>query len=391
MAPCERRAHLSVRSTHFAAVLSMTSRLRPIAVALCALALVACCRTLAAQPGHTAADSAALPEPVPFTGWDNHVGDESAGALSSQFAQAQYIEQPMPMDGAWIAPSPAPGSYVEPGVAIDGPLWAGGGMTQPLLDPSQGWFWQVLPDGLIYHSYWAGVHEPRLGIVAMSEEGSQSFWDGALGGRVGLLRYGDAARIFPQGWQLDVEAAAIIRMTLDQIRDFEFADYRVGVPVTYGIENWQFKFAGYHLSSHLGDEFAIANPGSLADRINYVRDALVFGASVYPVPLMRLYAEAAYAFNVDGGAEPWEFQFGSEISRPGPTGLHGTPYFAINGHLREELGYGGDVSTNAGWLWRGQSGQVVRAGVHYFNGKSSQYQIFDEHEQQIGFGLWYDY
>jgi hypothetical protein len=265
-------------------------------------------------------------------------------------------------------------------------------ITQPFVEPSQGWFWQVLPDGLIYHSYWAGVHEPRLGILAMEETTSgESFWDGTLGGRVGLLRYGDAASIFPQGWQLDVEAAAMIRMTLDEIRDFEFADYRVGVPITYGIDNWQFKFGGYHLSSHLGDEFAIANPGSLADRINYVRDALFVGASVYPVPIMRLYAEAAYAFNVDGGAEPWEFQFGTELSQPGPTGPRGTPYFAVNGHLREELGFGGDVNTQAGWLWRGQSGQVVRAGVQYFNGKSSQYQIFNEHEQQIGFGLWYDF
>ena len=61
--------------------------------------------------------------------------------------------------------------------------------------------------------------------------------------------------IFPQGWQLDVEAAAMVRLTLDEIRDFETADYRVGVPLTYGIDNWQFKFAVYHLSSHLGDEF----------------------------------------------------------------------------------------------------------------------------------------
>ena len=115
--------------------------------------------------------------------------------------------------------------------------------------------------------------------------------------------------------------------------------------ITYGIDNWQFKFAAYHLSSHLGDEFIIAHlPGSLMDRINYVRDALVFGASYYPNPVMRLYSEAAYAVNVDGGAEPWEFQFGTELSRPGATGLRGTPFLAINGHLREEHEFGGDIT-----------------------------------------------
>jgi hypothetical protein len=30
-------------------------------------------------------------------------------------------------------------------------------------------------------------------------------------------------------------------------------------------------------------------------------------------------------------------------------------------------------------------------GLHLYNGKSSQYQIFNNSEQQIGFGLWYDY
>jgi hypothetical protein len=376
---------------------------------LCALALVACLRTFvdervfaqAAVPNVASAPYPAVAtdaEPLMLIGWDEQVQQTAAPPSATNgpwttdpgVSPTPYVAQGMPVEGTWIAPSAPPGTYYDPGMPGQ-TTWTEGVMAQPFTEPSQGWFWQVLPDGLIYHSYWAGVHEPRLGIVAMSEQGTQSFWDGTLGGRVGLLRYGDAASIFPQGWQMDVEAAAIIRMTLDEIRDFEFADYRVGIPITYGIDNWQFKFAGYHLSSHLGDEFAIANPGSLDDRINYVRDALVFGASVYPVPIMRLYAEAAYAFNVDGGAKPWEFQFGTELSQPGPTGPRGTPYFAVNGHLREEHDFGGDISTNAGWLWRGQSGQTVRAGVHYFNGKSSQYQIFDEHEQQIGFGLWYDF
>jgi Protein of unknown function (DUF1207) len=295
------------------------------------------------------------------------------------------------MGETWISPPPDRSQYFDGNVYATDQAWAGQPMVEGYPAPSPAWFWQVLPDGLIYHSYQAGVHEPRLAILAFSEEGSQSFWDGTLGGRVGLLRYGTGDAFFPQGWQLDVEAAAIIRMTLDEIRDFEFADYRVGVPITYGINNWQFKFAAYHLSSHLGDEFAIANPGSLADRINYVRDALVLGASYYPHPVMRLYSEAAYAINVDGGAEPWEFQFGTELSQPGPTGPRGTPFVAVNGHLREEHEFGGDVTAQAGWLWRGQNAQVVRAGVHYFNGKSSQYQIFDDSEQQIGFGLWYDY
>jgi hypothetical protein len=367
---------------------------------MCALALVVCLRSVVtesavAQDG--ASNPPGAPNPVLITTWDGKYQNQpmlmppAAWGSASVPTQSQQFAQAMPMDGTWIAPPMATSPYVDADVHIGEQVWGAPVITESWPCPPTVWHWQALPDGLIYHSYQAGVHEPRLGILAFREEGSQSFWDGTLGGRVGLLRYGTGDRLFPQGWQLDVEAAAMVRMTLDEIRDFESADYRVGVPITYGIDNWQFKFAGYHLSSHLGDEFAIANPGSLDDRINYVRDAIVLGASYYPHPAWRLYSEAAYAVNVDGGAEPWEFQFGTELSRPGPTGLHGTPFFAVNGHLREEHDFGGDVSTQAGWLWRGQSGQVTRAGIHYFNGKSSQYQIFDDSEQQIGFGLWYDY
>jgi hypothetical protein len=309
------------------------------------------------------------------------------GARGSE--ELPQLEQATPADETWITAPEERARAVDGNAYLREPQWGVSHSYGSL--HSDVWCWQVLPDGLIYRSYLAGVHEPRLSIVAFRERDGRNLWDGTLGGRVGLLRYGTCDEICPQGWQLDIEAAAIVRLTLDEIRDFETADYRVGIPLTYGVDNWQFKFAVYHLSSHLGDEYAIANPGSLDDRINYVRDALVIGASYYPHPVMRLYSEAAYAVNVDGGAEPWEFQFGTELSRPGPTGKHGTPFLALNAHVREEHNFGGDITAQAGWLWRALEGQTMRAGVHYFNGKSSQYQHFDDSEQQIGCGLWYDF
>lgn len=290
---------------------------------------------------------------------------------------------------SWIAPSDENPSYVDADVYLASAPPMGGSLVHP--SPPDTWFWQVLPDGLIYRSYWAGVHEPRMGVVLFRETNNDnSYWDAALGGRVGLLRYGSGDVWWPQGWQLDFEGAALPRLTLDRVRDLETVDFRAGVPLTYGTGCWQFKFGYYHLSSHMGDEYAIRT-GNLADRINYVRDALVLGASYYPDPRLRLYSEASYAMNATGGAEPWEFQFGAELSRPGPTGPAGTPFLAVNGHLLEEHDFGGDLTAQAGWLWRGCSGQVMRVGVHYYNGKSSQYQTFDDFEQQIGFGMWYDF
>jgi hypothetical protein len=230
-----------------------------------------------------------------------------------------------------------------------------------------------------------------MGLVLFREDHSgNSFWDAALGGRVGLLRYGNGDPLWGQGWQLDFEGAALPRLTLDTQRDLDSVDFRAGIPLTYGWREWQFKVGYYHLSSHMGDEYAIRN-NALDDRINYVRDAMVGGVSYYPNPMLRLYGEAAYAFNATGGSEPWEFQFGFELAKAGPTGADGSPFLAANLQMREEHDFGGALNTQAGWMWRSQTGRVLRIGAQYYNGKSSQYQFFDDSEQQIGGGVWYDF
>lgn len=38
------------------------------------------------------------------------------------------------------------------------------------------------------------------------------------------------------------------------------ADYYVGVPITYAFDKWQFRLRGYHISSHIGDEFLLNHP-----------------------------------------------------------------------------------------------------------------------------------
>ena len=256
---------------------------------------------------------------------------------------------------------------------------------------SERWLWQVLPQGLIYRSYAAGVHEPRISGVVFGEADGRALLDVTLGGRAGVLRYGNCCAAGAEGFQIDVEGAAFPRLNLDSNWDLDYTDFRFGVPFTYGQDNWQVKFAYYHLSSHLGDELAIREPGSLARRINYSRDELVWGLSYFIHPAVRLYGEAGWAFHTDGGARPWEFQFGIDYAQPGPTGLWGTPFFAINGHLRQEVRYGGNLVVQTGILWRGMATSEFRMGFHYFNGKSSQYEVFNDSEQQVGFGIWYDF
>ena len=253
------------------------------------------------------------------------------------------------------------------------------------------WEWQFLPDGLIYRSYLAGVKEPRIGGTLFRKGNQDWLLDVTLGGRVGMLRYGTNNDFWPEGWQLDIEGAAFPRLNLEENWDMESADFRFGVPLTYGMGNVQTKLAYYHLSSHLGDEFVLRNASSLSTRINFSRDVLVFGISTFPHPDWRLYGETGWAFHTDGGSQPWEFQFGFEIMPPLTLCVDHSPFLAINVHLREEVDFGGNLVVQTGWLCRSRSGHLFRIGFQYLNGKSSQFQFFDQSEQQVGVGLWYDY
>lgn len=304
---------------------------------------------------------------------------------------------PADPDGEAILPLPAGGQPAEEDLWFDLDVPPMGDAPELFIEPQFGpeaeeglWSWELLPDGLLYPSYLAGPRESRFGSQWVWEQDHGWLWDVTLGGRFGLLRYGAIEQGRPRGWQLDLEGAAFPRLDLERNADLVSSDFRFGIPLTYSTGRWQAKAAYYHYSAHVGDEFLLANPGFV--RINYSRDALVWGLAYKPVPAVRLYGELGYAFARDGGAEPWELQTGVEFSPAPATGLRGAPFLAVNGHLREEVDWGGSLTAQAGWQWRGRrSSHLLRTGVQYFNGKSESRAFYRNFEQQLGVGVWYDY
>ncbi len=273
---------------------------------------------------------------------------------------------------------------------IEEPTLSPGTIVPDCIDySSELWHWQLMPAGLIWHSYLAGSKEPRLSAVFVSDTGVDTKFDGTVGGRVGLLRYGDSSDFRPQGWELDIEGAAFIRQDLTQDSDVDGYDFRVGIPITYGYGPFQVKLSWYHTSSHLGDEYELKHP--TISRINYSRNAVVWGLSYFPVESIRLYGEVDYGYWTDGGNLPWAFQFGWEYS-PVVRGWHGAPFAAMNVYMRQENDFGGPFTFETGWQWRPlHGGQMIRLGFDYQNGPSNFDQFYKDSEQLIGFGLWYDY
>lgn len=261
------------------------------------------------------------------------------------------------------------------------------------------WSWQLMPNNLIYTSYLAGPKEPRLGTVwyddtapSLTEPGQTEgwLWDSTLGGRASILRYGSDTVLHPQGFEVQIEGAAFVRLDPEDERDFRSGDYRFGIPLVYSTGRWQSKLAYYHNSAHLGDEFMIKNP--TFPRVNYVRDVIVLGGSWYPLDWMRLYGEVGYSFFNAGGSKPWEFQFGTELLQARPTGGWGKPFLAVNSMLRQELNYGGNVTAQAGWFWRGRASEkLYRIGVEYLYGSDPQYEFTFYNQNRFGVGMWYDF
>ena len=154
--------------------------------------------------------------------------------------------------------------------------------------------WHLLPDGLLWHSYLAAPHEPRISTVIFQTNDEGIFWDATLGGRVGLLRYGTADAKHPSGWQWDLEGAAITRLDLLHAEDVESMDYRFGTEITAAEGPWAMKFGYFHISSHVGDEYLIRNP--TFQRINYVTESWIVGGSYKPTDQVRLYGEFINSF-----------------------------------------------------------------------------------------------
>jgi hypothetical protein len=355
--------------------------------ALLALAVLAvCCAHGKAARGETGEDGntllfAGMLRPADLAAMDASGADAPLVLPSTKLALADGLL--LPLDVETVPPAIASEDSYSSLVPMDMGFAVGNG-------PDEAWDWQWAPTGLIWHSYLAGPHEPRMALVSFYDGDNRAFWDATLGARIGLVRWGDRDPVLPQGYQLDFYGAAVSRLDVEHRQDLVASDYVFGFPLTYGVDDWQFKFGYAHVSSHLGDERAIRDPDALDNRINYVRDGLVLGASHYPYPFWRQYAEIGWAFHTSGGAKSLELQFGSEFSKPDPTCSRFVPFLALNGHLREEQNFGGDFALQTGWLRRGEYGQTFRFGFHFYTGNSSQMQFFQKSEEHLGLGIWYD-
>lgn len=156
------------------------------------------------------------------------------------------------------------------------------------------------------------------------------------------------------------------------------ADYYVGFPLTYAFKNWAIRFRGYHISTHIGDEFLINHPHF--DRRNPSIEAFDLYISYQPTQDFRLYGGIGWlacqddsfrvgALYAELGVELRLFELGYHdyCNR-----LYGVPFYGM--HFRYQSHFKNHLNTTyvLGYEWGKFSGlrHKFRVFLEYHDGYS---------------------
>lgn len=161
------------------------------------------------------------------------------------------------------------------------------------------------------------------------------------------------------------------------------ADYYVGFPLTYAFGNWSFRLRGYHISTHIGDEFLLNHPEF--DRKNPSAEYLDFFVSNSITEDIRLYGGIGYILDQDDsfkckrvyGAIGFEVRLFEIAFWDCRDRIVGKPYlgahFRISGDYKNHL----DSTYVLGYEWQKLSGlqRCFRVFVQYHDGYSAEGQF----------------
>lgn len=210
------------------------------------------------------------------------------------------------------------------------------------------------------------------------------------GGNIGVFRYQPAGET-DRGWQLSIRAG------IDGQFDNSNSQDNIGWNGNYGLvvsmkpsSDWAFRLGLLHVSSHIGDEYILRNPGTT--RINYTREEFAASASWSINELWRLYAEGGWAHSMGNETimEPLRFQAGIEFEHNKSLwkDILGW-YAAVDTQTWEERDWNVDITAQAGLVLH-SAGRKVRLGVEYYDGRSTLGEFFQYDERHVSIGLWMD-
>lgn len=211
------------------------------------------------------------------------------------------------------------------------------------------------------------------------------FDDNVLGKNLIPVSFGDTLAIYRwcDVWyfrgdvQLEIEGAvwATFSPTLESSPLID-ADYYVGIPITYVFDNWAIRLRGYHISTHIGDEFILTHPKF--HRRNPSIEAIDLSVSNQFTRDIRLYGVLGWICCQDDSFRvgPFYAEAGLElrVSELGYTDycnrLYGEPFLAMHFRYNKVFKHHIDQTYALGWEWGKFSGlrRKLRLFLEYHDG-----------------------
>lgn len=246
------------------------------------------------------------------------------------------------------------------------------------------------------------IADPRQVMNAASLR----FNDNVIGKHVGAVSFGDEfvfLRLKDLLWwhgdmDLGVEAGIFSVFDLDHPEACMVnTDFFVAALVTYAFDRWSFRFRLWHLSSHIGDEFLLANPGF--HRRNLSDEGADIFASYQWGQAIRIYAGIGDIFDRDRDfpEHPFYVQWGAEIRAFGGRDcfnkLYIQPFLAMNFSSWEEHNFDLDQTYALGVEWSKIQGvgRKFRIFCEYHNGFCREGQFVRERSNYFDIKLNYGF
>ncbi len=210
--------------------------------------------------------------------------------------------------------------------------------------------------------------------------------DVSLGDDFGLYRWLDV--MWHGDFQISIEACmwSVFNMDPGPLNipggaELVNSDFYVGVPLTYAKNRWSLRFRGYHVSSHLGDEFLVNHPDF--HRVNPSNEAIDFFASYQANDIVRVYGGVGAIVHSDESF-PWKpmyVEYGTEVRFLGTKfhkqRLYGTVFIAMDWQNFQEQHWNFNGTYKAGYEFSKLQGigRKLRGYIEYHHGYSYEGQF----------------
>lgn len=177
------------------------------------------------------------------------------------------------------------------------------------------------------------------------------------------------------------------------------ADYYVGFPLEYAVGPWSFRLRGYHISSHIGDEFLLNNLGF--DRRNASSEYVDLFASYNFNPCTRIYGGIGAIVRSDTTfhRKPFYAEYGGELFFSGfgyynaCSSLVAAPFAAAHFRNYQDFNYRLDSNIALGFEFRKLVGleRKTRVFIEWHRGFSSEGQFCHFRTEYYTLRLTYGY